>query len=195
MTSLGLPLDEFIPQPDVQERFSIKVHAPAATVLDTACNFDMQSPRLVRMIFRMRELLMRASVAQKRKPQGLLEETRALGWGLLAQTPGLIICGATCRPWEADVTFTPIAPQEFTAFAEPDCVKIAWSLETESITPEVTVLSQETRVVSTDAQARLKFRRYWRWARFGIIAIRLLLLPAVRREAEKRWRKSGRPRQ
>jgi hypothetical protein len=29
--------------------------------------------------------------------------------------------------------------------------------------------------------------RYWRWARFGIIAIRLLLLPAIRREAERRW--------
>jgi hypothetical protein len=29
--------------------------------------------------------------------------------------------------------------------------------------------------------------RYWRWARFGIIAIRLFMLPAVRREAERRW--------
>lgn len=183
---MGLPLDEFIPQPEVRERFSIKVHAPAAMVLDTACNFDMQSPRLVRIIFRMREFLMHASTAQERKPQGLLDETRALGWGLLAQTPRFVICGATCRPWEADVTFTPISPQQFTAYSEPDRVKIAWSLETESVTPEVTLLSQETRVIATDAQARLKFRRYWRWARFGIIAIRLLLLPAVRREAEKK---------
>jgi hypothetical protein len=192
---LGLPLDEFIPQPDVRERFSIKINAPTAMVLDTACNFDMQSPQPVRLIFRMRERLMRASVAQERKPQGLLEETRTLGWGLLAQKPRLVICGATCRPWEADVTFTPIAPHEFASYAEPDRVKIAWSLETESVTPEVTMLSQETRVVATDAQARLKFRSYWRWARFGIIAIRLLLLPAVRREAEKRWSQSGRPTQ
>ena len=29
--------------------------------------------------------------------------------------------------------------------------------------------------------------RYWRWARFGIIAIRLLLLPAIRRAAEREW--------
>jgi hypothetical protein len=41
--------------------------------------------------------------------------------------------------------------------------------------------------VATDAGARLKFRRYWRWARFGIVAIRLLLLPAIRRAAERRW--------
>jgi hypothetical protein len=45
--------------------------------------------------------------------------------------------------------------------------------------------------VATDAPARARFRRYWRWARFGIVAIRLLLLPAVRREAERRWRVVG----
>ena len=38
---------------------------------------------------------------------------------------------------------------------------------------------------SLDALAR--FHRYWRWARFGIVAIRYLLLPAVRRTAEARW--------
>jgi hypothetical protein len=41
--------------------------------------------------------------------------------------------------------------------------------------------------VATDAEARRRFRRYWRWARFGIVAIRLLILPAIRREAERRW--------
>jgi hypothetical protein len=41
--------------------------------------------------------------------------------------------------------------------------------------------------VATDEPARTAFRRYWRWARFGIIAIRLLLLPAVRRAAEQQW--------
>jgi hypothetical protein len=45
--------------------------------------------------------------------------------------------------------------------------------------------------VATDAQALRKFRRYWRWARFGIIAIRVLMLPAVRRAAERRWRKAN----
>jgi hypothetical protein len=36
--------------------------------------------------------------------------------------------------------------------------------------------------------ARCRFRRYRRRARFGIVAIRIVLLPAVRREAERRWR-------
>jgi hypothetical protein len=44
--------------------------------------------------------------------------------------------------------------------------------------------------VATDAPARARFRRYWRWARFGIVSIRLLLLPAVRRAAERQWREA-----
>jgi hypothetical protein len=42
--------------------------------------------------------------------------------------------------------------------------------------------------VATDEPARTRFRRYWRWARFGIVAIRLLLLPAVRDAAVRTWR-------
>ena len=53
--------------------------------------------------------------------------------------------------------------------------------------PDVTRFAQETRAVATDEQARRMFRRYWRWARFGIVAIRRLILPAVRRAAERRW--------
>ncbi|HET9325310.1 MAG TPA: hypothetical protein VFQ05_00900 [Candidatus Eisenbacteria bacterium] len=33
----------------------------------------------------------------------------------------------------------------------------------------------------------MRFRSYWRWARFGIVTIRILLLPAIRRETERRW--------
>jgi hypothetical protein len=67
-------------------------------------------------------------------------------------------------------------------------VKIVWSLEAEALEPELTRLSTETRVAATDERARVKFARYWRLARIGIVAIRRLLLPAVRREAERLWR-------
>ena len=45
--------------------------------------------------------------------------------------------------------------------------------------------------MATDAGASDKFRRYWRFARFGIIAIRLLILPAIRRDAERAGWKTG----
>jgi hypothetical protein len=66
-------------------------------------------------------------------------------------------------------------------------VKIAWTLETEPIGKEATRFAQETRAVATDDATRTRFLRYWRWARLGIVGIRLLLLRAVRRASEKRW--------
>jgi hypothetical protein len=185
-------LDRFIPQPDVRERFETTIGAPAELVMQVATDFDMQSAPAVRAIFRLREALLGARADAPRRPQGILEETTGLGWGVLENRPGrAVVCGARCRPWLADVTFTAIAPQEFAAYAEPDQVKIAWTLETEETATGMTRFAQETRAVATDAEAREKFRRYWRWARFGIVAIRLLLLPAVRREAERRWAEKG----
>lgn len=83
--------------------------------------------------------------------------------------------------------FLALTPAEFRAYAGPDQIKIAWSLETKEVTSGRTLFAQETRAVATDAASRRKFARYWRWARFGIVAIRLLLLPAVRRKAERLW--------
>ena len=187
--SASLPLDAFIPNPDVRERFPTTIHAPAGLVMEVATGFDLRSPPLSRALFRLREILMRAPTQpEPRKPQGLLAETRALGWGMLLELPPrLIVCGATCRPWLADSGFQPVPAESFALFAEPDQVKIAWTLEADALGPERTEFSQETRVVATDAEARKKFLRYWRWARFGIVSIRLLILPAIRKEAERRW--------
>jgi len=182
------PLDRFIPGPDVRERFETTVRAPAGVVMEVATRFDMQSPLLVRAIFRLREALLRAAPHSPRVPRGLLDETTRLGWGLLAEEPGRwVACGARCQPWLADVKFVAIPPENFAGYAEPGVVKIAWSLEAVESAPNVTRLAQETRAVATDAGARAKFMRYWRWARFGIVAIRLLMLPAIRRAAERRW--------
>jgi hypothetical protein len=183
-----VPLERFIPHPDVRERFETTIRAPADLVMEVAAQLDMQSLPAVRLIFRLRERLTRAARSAPREPQGILEETKALGWGVLAEQPGrFVVCGAACRPWLANVEFSALPPDTFTTYAQRDQVKIAWTLEAEEIGCGMTRFGQETRAVATDEQARIKFRRYWRWARFGIIAIRLLLLPAVRRTAERRW--------
>jgi hypothetical protein len=184
-----LPLDRFIAQPDVRERFEMRVKAPAWLVMRVAREFDMQSPWLVRLIFNLRGRLMRARPAPPRESRGLVAELTALGWGVLVDDGDrLLVCGAATRPWEADVRFAAVASDGFADYSEPHLVKIAWTLETYPAGANATRLAHETRVVATDSEARRLFLRYWRWARFGIIAIRWLLLPAIRREAERQWR-------
>ena len=182
------PLDAFLPRFDARERRAVTVRAPAALVFDVARRFDMQSIFLVRVIFRLREIVMGAAPVE-RVPRAFLDEMRALGWGCLVERPGeIFVGGARCQPWNANVVFTPIAPDRFATYAEPDQVKIAWTVECHARGTERTELVSETRALATDAGARLRFLRYWRWARFGIFTIRWLLLPAIRREAEAVYR-------
>ncbi len=181
-----VPLDAFMPASDIRERFSMTVEAPAAVVMQVATTIDMQSLPIVRATFRLREILMRARSVPPREPKGILEETLALGWGKLVDEPDrLVVCGAACQPWQANATFTPIAPGDFRAYDVPGQVKIAWSLEAFPLGPSATLFSHETRAVATDDEARARFRRYWRWARVGIVGIRLVLMPAIRRRAER----------
>jgi hypothetical protein len=69
--------------------------------------------------------------------------------------------------------------------------QIAWTIEVESLGPTSARLATETRAVATDEESRRRFRLYWRWARFGIVAIRWFMLPAIRRQAERDWRRNA----
>ncbi len=179
----------FIPAPDARERHAVLVRAPADLVFEVAEAFDLQSIRPVRVIFWLREKLLRARPGPPRTPRGLVDEMTSIGWGVLAREPGrLLVAGAETQPWQADVIFRPIPPERFAAFAEPNRVKIAWTIEAEPLGPDRARLATETRAVATDAGARRKFRRYWRTFGIGIVLIRWFLLPAVRREAERRFR-------
>ena len=188
-TQQARPLDRILPQPDITERFAIQVRAPAPLVLEVAAGLDLQALPLVRGIFRLREQFMGAA-PHPRARQGLVQDLAGLGWAIRVAEPGrLIVGGAACQPWNPDVVFRPLDPDGFATYTEPDQVKIAWTLESEPLGPELTRFATETRAVATDAATRKKFRRYWRWSRFGIIAIRLLLLPAIRKEAERCFRR------
>ena len=182
-------LDRFLPAPDVRERYAVQVRAPAEFVFSVARQFDLQSVPLVRAIFWLRAKVMRArGDATRTVPRLDTAGLLCLGWGVLAEESGrLVVAGAVCRPWQADVVFTPLSADRFATYNEPGFVKIAWTLEAEPFAPGRARLATETRAAGTDPAARQKFRQYWRWARVGIIAIRWLVLPAIRREAERRW--------
>ncbi len=185
---MSATISRFIPVPDVRERFETTVRAPADLVFEVARRFDMQSIPLVRLVFWARATLLRAR-NEPRPRRGLVEDTLSMGWVVLAESPGReLVAGAAAQPWVPDVSFTSIPPERFLGWAEPDRVKIAWTLEAEPIDARRTRLATETRVVATDDGARQRFRRYWRRFGAGIVLIRLLLLPAVRRQAEWAWR-------
>ncbi len=180
-------IDRFTFKPDVRERHETIVRAPAELVFEVAEHFNLESIFLVRAIFRLRARLLGARYAPMTK--GLVEETTSMGWGRLDYTPHReIVMGAVTQPWIGEVKFRSIPPDRFASFHEPDLVKIVWTLEAEPLNPALTRFSTETRVLATDDGARTKFKAYWRKFRIGILMIRWLMLPEVRREAERRYK-------
>jgi hypothetical protein len=184
-------LDSFMPTFDVRERHEIRVAAPVADTYAAALEMDILRSRIARGIFRGRELLMGGRHADDDPAAALLARTIALGWGVLAEEPGReVVVGAMTRPWETAPRFEALAPDAFAAFAEPGYVKIAWTLGAEPVGPAASIASTETRVATTDAAARRRFRAYWALVSPGILLIRRQGLRLVRSDAERRYREA-----
>jgi hypothetical protein len=182
-------LDRFMPDPAMRHRHQTLVAAPAAFMLDTAWSFDLRAVPLVRAIFRLRAMMLGAKGPGTDWSRGFVEELLRIGWGVLAEEKGRwLVAGAVCQPWLADVIMRPLPPDRFAAYCEPGQVKIVWTLEADPLGEARCRFSTETRAVGTDAEAKAKFRRYYRRFGVGMVLIRWLLLPALRREAERRWR-------
>jgi hypothetical protein len=182
-------LDLFMPVYDVVERHRIDVAAPSHMTYDALVTLNLNDSRLIRAIFKGRELLLGSAPDARSQPQSLLETTKALGWVVLAAVPGQeIVMGAVTQPWEPNVVFRGIPAEQFVAFNEPDYVKIVWTLRADARGPYASVALTETRAIATDAAARTKFR--WYWARFspGIILIRTVAQRLIKRDAERRAR-------
>jgi hypothetical protein len=182
-------LDRFMPAYEIAERHRIHVAAPAAVTFAVACDMGLQRSPVVRAILRAREVVLGATPDNRPRPRGLLAETQALGWGVLAEVPGReVVVGAVTRPWEANVTFRALPPGEFAAFNEPGYVKIAWTVRADPVSDTDSVFRTETRAIATDPLARRRFRRYWSFLSPGIIVIRWAMLGPVKHDAERRAR-------
>jgi hypothetical protein len=184
-------LDRFLPNPEVDEYHQLTVDAPAPITFAVAKTMDLQASPTVRGIFWLRAVpaMLRGEPSRRQGPRGILEETLALGFGVLAEVPDReLVVGTYTQPWHQQVTFHPLPPEEFAAFDEPGYVKIVWTLAAEPLGSDRSRFVTRTRVVTTDPEARRRFRRYWAPMSAGIILIRYVSLPMVKREAERRAR-------
>ena len=179
-------LDRFMSNYEIAERHHVRVDATARTTFASASEIDLQDSRIIRAIFRGREWIMGSQPATNPEPRAFVAQMLAIGWGVLAEIPDReIVMGAVTQPWQADVVFRPLPPEEFAAFCEPDYVKIVWTLRADPA-GATSIFRTETRVSTTRPSARQKFRRYWSFASPGIVLIRRMMLRLVKAEAERR---------
>ncbi len=180
-------LDRFMPTYEVAERHHVRVAAPAEITLAAAFEVNLQESTIIRGIFNTRQLILRAKPEEWHGPNGFVAQAKAWGWGVLAEVPGReIVFGSVTQPWAANVIFRALAPNEFVAFHEPGYAKIVWTLRADPAGPSDSVACTETRVATTDYEARWKFRRYWSVFSPGIVLIRYAALGLVKADAERR---------
>ena len=180
-------LDRFMPVYEVVERHHVRVAAPPELTLAVASEMDMSRSAVVRAIFKARELILHAASDSAPRPRGLAAHVQSLGWVLLAEQPRReLVFGAVTRPWEGNVVFRSIPPEDFASFAEPGYVKIAWTLRADRADDGGSIFRTETRAVATDQVARARFRLYWAFLSPGIVIIRRMMLQPVKAEAERR---------
>lgn len=186
-------LDRFMPDYEVAERHHIRVQAPAAIALAAAKDLDVMGSALARALFKTRAFVLGGKTDEPELPRALAEQVQAIGWRVLVEIPDTeIVFGAVTRPWEADPGFRGVPASEFAAFNEPDYVKIIWTLRADADGADDSIFRTETRVHTTDAAARAKFRRYWAFASPGVAIIRRLMLTPVKCEAERRAQQARR---
>lgn len=185
------PINRYMPTYEIIERHHIRVTAPASLTFAAACEQDVFDLPIVRVLFRARALVLGAAPDRRAHPRGLIASARALGWGILDEIPEReIVMGAVTRPWEPNVVFEAVRPEAFAGFSRPGFVKIAWTLRVDPVDEEVSTFRTETRAVATDPVARSRFRRYWALASPGVSLIRLLSLPTLKCQAERRAREA-----
>jgi len=178
-------LDQLMPAYDVSERHHVRVSASASATLAAARETDLRRSAIIRGIFGAREWLLNATPEEASRPTGLVALTTSLGWRMVAEIPGReVVYGAVTQPWKANVVFRGLAAEEFKKFREPGFVKILWTLRVDPTTPSECVFRTETRVATTDDDARRRFR--WYWSRFspGIVLIRQIALRLLKKQAE-----------
>jgi hypothetical protein len=164
------------------------VAAPAEITFAAAGDVSFRDSRVARILFALRALPARllGSVPASTERRSVLDEVTALGWRPLAKAPGRQIMGAVTQPWQPDVRFRGLSPDEFVRFREPGHAQIAWTIEVDPAGDSASVFSTETRVMTTDPASRERFRRYWAVVSPGIRIIRHEILRLVRTEAERR---------
>jgi hypothetical protein len=187
-TSSGTNLDRFIPTGEVEERHKSVVLAPASVAFRAMSHLIISESRVIRAIFRLREFLLGAK-ANNVVTLGLVDQARRWGWGILMEEQGReIIFGAVTQPWLAKPVFRALDPSAYSSFKEPGYAKIAWTIRVDPIDEKSSIIRTETRVVTTDSEARAKFRLYWAAFSPGIILIRRILLLQAKAAAERQRR-------
>jgi hypothetical protein len=184
-----VPLDEFLPDYDVNEVHAARVPAAPGDALAAIRAVTAREVPLLVALMAIRRLP--AAVLRRRGgPLGraldepLLDQFVRGGFVVLADRPDELVLGAVGRFWTMDGGVRRLAASDFRGFDEPDFAKAVVNFHVRA-TDGGSLVTTETRVLGTSETAKRRFRRYWRIVMPGSAAIRRAWLRAIGKRAER----------
>ena len=157
-------IDELLPRYDVVERHQIKILAPAHIVYEAVRELDLSDSRVVRLLFRLREVpgVCRSKPRDTQRLGLTLRDLVASGFIVLGERPNEeIALGLVGRFWTASGKIKRMDAEAFNAFASPGFAKAVWNFCLSQDEAGATKLATETRVLCLDDSSRRKFKLYW----------------------------------
>jgi uncharacterized protein YndB with AHSA1/START domain len=179
---VDLLIDRLLPQADFRTRYTRVVAAEPARVWAALHEVTFAELPVTRLL---------VAVRSGGRARLVGPVTRTVPMPVLDQVPGReLVVGRVAKFWQPAPVSGPASASAkggFSAFTEPGWAKAAMSFQ---LTPQAggrTLLAAETRVLTTDAAAWLRFAPYWLVIRAGGAGfIRQEMLRAVARRAEGR---------
>ena len=182
-----MPLDEFLPDFDVNEIHSTRIAAAPDAVMSAVRSLTAREVPVLVGLMALRSLPGRLVGRRPRPRQGTILDGFLLGgFVALAERPDELVVGALGRFWQVSPEVRRVSAGDFVAFSEPGYAKAAFNMHAQPSPGGGTLLITETRIQGTDDDARRSFRRYWFVIHPGSAAIRRAWLRAIRRRAEGR---------
>ena len=183
-------LDDLMPTYEFNEVHRIRIDAPSGAVYMALKEVTPGEMPFVHVLFGLRSLPARL-MGQRGLPMGnaepLLVQMLNGGFISLGDAPGKeLVLGVVGQMWKlrGDASIPGITgAHAFVAFDTPGFAKGAINFALRPVDGG-SELTTETRVKTTDSDARQGFARYWRVIRPGSAAIRRSWLRAVKRRAE-----------
>ncbi len=179
-------LDQFLPEYEFSERHDIIVAAAREVVRRAAEVWQPRESWLWRVLLVGRGL---------GGPQGTLRQwAESMGFVCLADTEEELVYAQAGRFWslnERGALVSPRTADELRAIDDPRVAVAAMSVRLESLGPERTRLSTETRIHALGPQARRRFRVYWLLIRPFSGLLRRSMLAGIKRRAEAMMREAG----
>lgn len=191
--SRGL-LEAFAPTPDATEVHRIEIGALPGTVYRCLWRVDFGRSPVVAGLLLLRALptLLHDGGSPMRSRSLTLHEIEKAGFGRLAEDPEReIVFGVTGRFWRLTGNLEPFDREAFSKPVPAGRAHAFWSFRVLPRGELGSTLSTETRVTCGDPASRARFRRYWLVVRPFSGLIRIVMLQAIRRAAERSSQGAG----